>query len=141
MIQPSLFYLHPNKYNRELQCYSLAVKLDICVGSWNTLNDLSNKVCGPHKTEDLNTHVFNMIPGKNESKILTKDISCKCTCRFDEKNVIQINSGTSINVDVSIKNVVYVKKIILGILVHVVVKMENIWQVVWMIQWSRVMKL
>ena len=67
-----------------------------------------------------------MIPGKNESKILTKDISCKCTCRFDEKNVIQINSGTSINVDVSIKNVVYVKKIILGILVHVVVKMENI---------------
>ena len=66
--------------------------------------------------------------------MLTKDISCECTCRFDEKNVIQINGGTSINVDVSIKNVVFVKKIIFGILVHAVVKMENIWQVVWMIQ-------
>ena len=66
--------------------------------------------------------------------MLTKDISCECTCRFDEKNVIQINGGTSINADVSIKNVVFVKKIIFGILVHAVVKMENIWQVVWMIQ-------
>ena len=78
------------------------------------------------KQKILNIHVFNMIPGKNESNILTKDISCECTCRFDEKNVIQINGGTSVNVDVSIKNVVYLKKIILGILVHVVVKMENI---------------
>ena len=25
-----------------------------------------------------------MITRKNESKILTKDISCKCKCRFDE---------------------------------------------------------
>ena len=78
------------------------------------------------KQKILNIHVFNMIPGKNESNILTKDISCECTCRFDEKNVIQINGRTSVNVDVSIKNVVYLKKIILGILVHVVVKMENI---------------
>ena len=30
-------------------------------------------------------HVFNMITGKNESEILTKDISCKCKCRFDGK--------------------------------------------------------
>ena len=92
------------------------------------------------KQKILNIHVFNMIPGKNESNILTKDISCECTCRFDEKNVIHINGGTSVNVDVIIKNVVYLKKIILGILVHVVVKMENIWQVVCMIQWSCVIK-
>ena len=37
------------------------VKLDRCVGSCNTLNDLSNTVCVPNKTEDLNIHVFNMI--------------------------------------------------------------------------------
>ena len=24
-----------------------------------------------------------MITGKNESKFLTKDISCKCKCKFD----------------------------------------------------------
>ena len=67
-----------------------------------------------------------MIPGINESNILKKHISCKCKCKFDGKNVIQINGGIMINVDVSVKNVTYVKKIIFGILLHVVVKMENI---------------
>ena len=42
------------------------------------------------------------------------------------KNVIQINGGIMINVNVSVKNVMYVKKIIFGILLHAVVKMENI---------------
>ena len=32
-----------------------------------------------------------MIAGVNESKILTKDISCECKCRFDEKTM-QIRS-------------------------------------------------
>ena len=40
----------------------------------------------------------------NESKILTKDISCECKCRFDGKNVIQINGGKTINVDVNVKS-------------------------------------
>ena len=41
--------------------------------------DLSNKVYVPNKTEDLNLSVFNMITGVNESKTLTKHISCdKC---------------------------------------------------------------
>ena len=47
--------------------------------------------------------------------------------------VIQINGGTMINVDVSVKNVIYVKRIMFGILLHVIVEMENIQQVLWMI--------
>ena len=43
-----------------------------------------------------------------------------------EENVIQINGGIMINVDVSVKNVMYVKKIMFGILLHVIVKTENI---------------
>ena len=70
--------------------------------------------------------MFNMITGINESKTLTKHISCKCICRFDVRIVIQINVRIKINVDVSVKNVMYVKKIVFGILLHVVVKMENI---------------
>ena len=42
-----------------------------------------------------------------------------------EENVIQINGGIMINVDASIKNI-RVKKIVFGILLYVVVKMENI---------------
>ena len=43
-----------------------------------------------------------------------------------EENLIQINGGTTINVDMNVKNVMYVKKAMFGILLHVIVKMENI---------------
>ena len=42
------------------------------------------------------------------------------------KKVIQINGRITINVNVSVKNIMYVKKIIFGILLHVAVKTENI---------------
>ena len=43
-----------------------------------------------------------------------------------EENVIQINDRITINAHVSVKNVLYVRKIMFGILLHVVVKMGNI---------------
>ena len=58
-----------------------------------------------------------------------------------EENVTRINGRITINVDMSVKNVVCVKKIIFGILLHVAVKMKNIELVLWMIQWLCVMKL
>ena len=39
-----------------------------------------------------------------------------------EENVIQINGGIMINVDVSIKNIIHVKSITFGILLHIVSK-------------------
>ena len=83
IIQPTRFNLHPNEYSQEFRYYSFAVKLDRSVGICNTLNDLSNKVCIPNKTEDLNLSVFNMITGINESKTLTNHISCKCKCKLE----------------------------------------------------------
>ena len=59
------------------------VKLDRCLGSCNTLNQWSNKVCVPNKTKDLNLSVFNMVKGIKESKTLTKHIFCQCKCEFD----------------------------------------------------------
>ena len=43
-----------------------------------------------------------------------------------EEYVVEINGVIMINVDVSVKNIIYVKKITFGILLHVVVKLENI---------------
>ena len=74
MIQPTLNNLHPNEYSQDFHNYLFAVKLDRCVGCCNTLNDLSNKVCVPNKTEDLNLGMFNMITEINQSKKLTKHI-------------------------------------------------------------------
>ena len=83
MTQSTLINLHPNEYSQEAHYYPFAVKLDRCVGSCNTLNDLFHKVCVLNKTEDLNLSLLNMITGKNKSKTLTKDISCECKCKFD----------------------------------------------------------
>ena len=81
MTQPTLINLHLNEYSQEFHYYPFSVKLDRCVGSCNALNDLSNKVCVPNKTEDLNLSVFNMITGINESKTLAKHILCECKCK------------------------------------------------------------
>ena len=60
------YNLHPNEYSQQLHYYPFAVKLNRCVRNCDTLNDLSNKVCVPNKTEDLNPSVVNMITAKIE---------------------------------------------------------------------------
>ena len=83
MNQPTVINLHPNEYSQGLCYYPFAVNLDRLVRSCNTLTDLSNRICVPNKTEDLNLHVFYMITVIIESKTLTKHISCKCDCKLD----------------------------------------------------------
>ena len=85
MIQPILINLHPNEYNLGFQYCSFAVKLDRCAGSCNTINDLSNKACVLNKSEELNLSVFSMITRINESKTLSKHMSCESKCKFDKK--------------------------------------------------------
>ena len=98
------------------------VKLDIFVGNCNTLNDSSDKVCVPNKGEDLNVSVFNMITEMNELQTLTKHISYQCKCKFDGRKHNEI----TINIDVTVKNIIYGKKIMFRIVLHVDMKMENI---------------
>ena len=80
-IPPTLTNLHTNEYSLELHYYTFAVKFNRCVGSCNTLNNLSKYVF--QTKQDLNLSMFNMVTGINESKTLTKHISCKCKCKFD----------------------------------------------------------
>ena len=54
-IQPTLINLHPNEYRLEFRYYPF-IQFDKCVGSSDTLNDLSNDACVPNKIEDLNIH-------------------------------------------------------------------------------------
>ena len=67
-----------------------------------------------------------MITGINESKTLTKHISTTANVNLMKQNVSEINGRITINVDVNVKNIIYLKKIMFGILLHVFVKMENI---------------
>ena len=92
MIQPSLINLHADKYRQESHYYPFAIELDTYVGSCNIFNNLYDKVCVTNKREDLNLSVFNIIAGINESKILTKDISCEAKCQFDGTKCISDQS-------------------------------------------------
>ena len=67
-----------------------------------------------------------MIIEVNESKTLIKHISCECNVNLMVESVIQIKSGITINNDASAKKITHVKKLLFGILLHVVAKMVNI---------------
>ena len=83
-------------------------------------------MCVPNKTEDFNLSVFSMITEINQSKTLTKYISCKCKYEFDGRKCNSIKKGISINTDASVKHIIYVKWNIFGILLNAVAQMVNI---------------
>ena len=123
-VQSTFINLHPNEYSQDFTYYPVLVKLDTCVGNCNTLNDLSNKVCFPNKTEDLNLNVFNMITWINESKTLTKHISCECKCRFYGRKC-NSEQWWNNNKYWCVKKWMHGEKIMFGILLHVIVKTKN----------------
>ena len=128
MTQPNPINLHPNEYSQGLRYYPFAVNLDKCVESCNILNDISNRVCVPNKAKDLNSHVFNIISRIRESKNINKAYHVNAKINLMVENLTQIKSGITVNVCVSVKfqtNMMCVKKIIFGILLHVAVKMVN----------------
>ena len=90
------------------------------------MNYLVNKVYAMNKTEDLNLSVFNMITGINESKTLTKRISCECKSKLDETKCKSNQWCDNDYVDVSVNNIIYVKMITFQISLLVRMKMENI---------------
>ena len=68
--------LHPDECSQEFLFQSFAFKLDKCVESCNTFNDLCNTIDVPNKTKNLNISMLKMITGINKSKTFTKHISC-----------------------------------------------------------------
>ena len=60
--------------------------------------------------------------GKHQQSIYHANVNVNLM----EELVIQINGGIMINVHMIVKNVMYVKKTMFEILLHVIVNMENI---------------
>ena len=58
-----------------------------------------------------------------------------------EQSVIQINSWITISVDVTAKKFMYMTKNMFGILLNIIARIGNIYQVLWIIQQLSVMKL
>ena len=70
-----------------------------------------------------------MITGIDESQTLTKQYHVNVNVILMVENVTRIKSGITINVGVSVKirkKIMFVKKVISGMLLHVVLEMANI---------------
>ena len=72
--------------------------LKIYIGSYNTLNNLPNKVRVPSKAGDLYLSVFIIITEINDTKTLTRLISFEVNVNLMVQKVIQIRSGITINI-------------------------------------------
>ena len=77
MIQPIPINLHPNEYSQGLRYCSSTVNLDRYVGSCNTLDHLSKRVCVSNGTDGLNVNAFHINTVINESKIFRKHLLLK----------------------------------------------------------------
>ena len=65
----------------ELNYYPFVLSLARYNGSYNTLDDLSSRICASNKTEDVNLNVFNMITRMSQN--IKKNISCDCKSKLD----------------------------------------------------------
>ena len=76
MVRPTTIDMNPV----ELKYYSFMISLNKCTGKCNVL---SQKICAPKETKDINVKAFNMIANKDEAKAVTEHISCDCKCKFN----------------------------------------------------------
>ena len=67
-----------------------------------------------------------MITGINELETLTKHISCEGKYKFDGTKSNSNQWWNDNKVDVTVKNIIYVKKIIFWILLYEIVEIVNI---------------
>lgn len=123
MMQSTLINFHSNKYIEGLPFY-LVVILHRCTGSCKTVDNLSNRMPIPNKTDDVNLSVFDMTPGISESQISTKHVSCQFKGKFGSKkcNFNQKWNNNKCRCACKYPNIMSAKQMIFGILLYVFVK-------------------
>ena len=119
MVRPTRIDLNPVG----LKYYPFMISLDKCTQSCNVL---SPKICVPKETKDINVKAFNMITNKNEAKQPQNIFHVIVNANSVVQHVIQIKNGIIKHVNVNVKCIVSAKKIIVGILAHVFVRIANI---------------
>ena len=83
MTQSALINLHPDENTQWLRDYPFAINFDRYVGSCNTLDVLSNRVCVPTETENFNLLFFKYdnrnkrIKNINKTYIMQMKFDCR----------------------------------------------------------------
>ena len=111
MVRPTLIDFSPIELN------PFKIILDKCNGSCNAL---SPKMCALKKTKRINT-----ITNKNEAKTMTKHFHVILNANSTIQHAIQIKNGIMKRVNVKVKIIVSAKKISVGILARVFVRIAS----------------
>ena len=119
LVRPTLIDLNPV----ELKYYPFMIRLDKFTGICNII---SPKICVPKETKDVNVKAFSMITNKYENKTTTKHISSDCKWKFNSTTCNSNQKENNKLVNMNVKIIVHVKKIIVGILAHGYVRITSI---------------
>ena len=110
----------------ELKYHPYMISLNKCVGRCKVL---SRKICVPKETKDVTVKALNMITNKDEAKAmlqLQNIFHVIVNANSIVQHVIQIKNGIIRHVNVNVKIIISVKKIIAGILAYVFVRIVSI---------------
>ena len=116
MAGPSLIDMNPV----ELKYYPLMITLGKCTGSCNVV---SPKICVRKEAKHINVKAFNMITNKDEAKVQNK-FHVIVHANSIIQHVIQNKTGRIKYLNVKI--IISMKKVIVGILAHVFVRIVSI---------------
>ena len=93
----------------------------------NAPDDLSTKICASSEKNDVNVKVFNIIIKTDKTKILIKHFWWDCKNKLFHSITCKSNkNGIMINVNAIADSIVPAKKIIVGILAYVFVRIVGI---------------
>ena len=118
LVRPTLIDLNPV----ELKYYPFRISLDKFTGICNII---SSK-CVPKEIKDVNVQAFSMITNKYENKTTAKHISSDCKWKFNNTTCNSNQKENNKLVNMNVKIIVHVKKIIVGILAHGYVRITSI---------------
>ena len=64
--------------------YPFSIKINLCSGSCNNINNPYGKICLPDTVKDLNVRVFKLMSRTNEKRHIKWHKTLKCICRLDK---------------------------------------------------------
>ena len=119
MVRPTIIDINPV----EIKYYPFMISLSRCTGSFNAL---SPKICVLKEINDINDIIFNTITNKDGANAMTEHISHDCKCKFNSTTSNSKQKWNNKLVNVNVKIMISGKKIIVGILGYVFVRILSI---------------
>ena len=86
------------------------------------------------KAKGINFKAFNVITNKNEAKTMAKHISRDCKCKFNSTTCNSNQKWNNKHVNVNVKIMISAKKVIVGILAHIFVRIASIEKILQILQ-------